>query len=42
MIKNRTVQLMYETIYCTLGLVGFVALGYGFFGLDKLLKRKEK
>ena len=23
-------------------LVGFVALGYGFFGLDKLLKRKEK
>ena len=25
MIKNRTVQLIYETIYCTLGLVGFVA-----------------
>ena len=23
-------------------LIGFVALGYGFFGLDKLLKRKEK
>ena len=25
MIKNRTAQLIYETIYCTLGLVGFVA-----------------
>ena len=25
MIKNRTVQLIYETIYCTLGLVGCVA-----------------
>ena len=25
MIKNRTVQLIYETVYCTLGLVGFVA-----------------
>lgn len=25
MIKNRTVQLIYQTIYCTLGLVGFVA-----------------
>lgn len=25
MIKNRTVQLIYQTIYCTLGLVGSVA-----------------
>ena len=25
MIKNRTAQLIYYTIYCTLGLVGFVA-----------------
>ena len=25
MIKNRTAQLIYQTIYCTLGIVGFVA-----------------
>ena len=25
MIKNRTAQLIYQTFYCTLGLVGFVA-----------------
>jgi hypothetical protein len=25
MIKNRTVQLIYQTIYCTLGLVGVIA-----------------
>ena len=25
MIKNRTTQLIFQTIYCTLGLVGFVA-----------------
>ena len=25
MIKNRTVQLIYQTIYCTLGLVGMIA-----------------
>lgn len=25
MIKNRTVQLIYQTIYCTLGLVGTIA-----------------
>ena len=25
MIKNRTAQLIYQTVYCTLGLVGFVA-----------------
>ena len=30
MLKNRTVQLMYQTIYCTLGLVGCVAC-FGIF-----------
>ena len=25
MIKNRTAQLIYQTIYCTLGFVGFIA-----------------
>ena len=25
MVKNRTAQLIFQTIYCTLGLVGFVA-----------------
>ena len=25
MIKNRTAQLIFQTIYCTLGLVGFIA-----------------
>ena len=30
MIKNRTAQLIYQTIYCTLGLVGFVA-SFGIF-----------
>ena len=25
MIKNRTVQLIYQTIYCTLGLIGIIA-----------------
>ena len=25
MIKNRTAQLIYQTVYCTLGLIGFVA-----------------
>ena len=25
MIKNRTVQLIFQTIYCTLGFVGFIA-----------------
>ena len=25
MIKNRTAQLIYQTIYCTLGLVGSIA-----------------
>ena len=25
MIKNRTVQLIYQTVYCTLGLVGCIA-----------------
>ena len=26
MIKNRTIQLIYQTVYCTLGLVGSIAL----------------
>ena len=30
MIKNRTTQLIYQTIYCTLGLVGFFA-SFGIF-----------
>ena len=30
MIKNRTAQLIFQTIYCTLGLVGIVA-GFGIF-----------
>lgn len=30
MIKNRTVQLVFQTFYCTLGLVGFVA-SFGIF-----------
>ena len=30
MIKNRTVQLIYQTIYCTLGIVGVVA-SFGIF-----------
>ena len=25
MIKNRTVQLIFQTVYCTLGIVGFIA-----------------
>ena len=30
MIKNRTTQLIYQTIYCTLGFVGIIA-GFGIF-----------
>ena len=25
MIKNRTAQLIYQTVYCTLGLIGIIA-----------------
>ena len=25
MIKNKTAQLIFQTVYCTLGIVGFVA-----------------
>ena len=32
MIKNRTAQLMYQTAYCTLGIVGIVA-SVGFFDM---------
>ena len=38
MIKNRTAQLIFQTIYCTLG---FVAVGYAFYGLDKLTKKNK-
>ena len=37
MIKNRTVQLIYQTIYCTLGLVGSVAC-LGIFDNFKLFR----
>ena len=37
MIKNRTTQLIYETIYCTLGLVGCVAC-LGIFDDIKLFR----
>ena len=37
MIKNRTVQLIYQTIYCTLGLVGCVAC-LGIFDDIKLFR----
>ena len=54
MIKNRTAQLIFYTVYCTLGLIGFAAslgifdilavafaaVGFMFFGLDKLGKKK--
>lgn len=30
MIKNRTAQLIFQTVYCTLGLVGIVAC-FGIF-----------
>jgi hypothetical protein len=42
MIKNRTTQLIFQTMYCTFGLVAFVVFGFLFFGLDKLGKKKEK
>ena len=37
MIKNRTVQLIYQTIYCTLGFVGSIAC-LGIFDDIKLLR----
>ena len=37
MIKNRTVQLIYQTIYCTLGLVGCIAC-LGIFDNIKLIR----
>lgn len=37
MIKNRTTQLIYETIYCTLALVGCVA-SLGVFDNVKALR----
>ena len=37
MIKNRTVQLIYQTVYCTLGLVGCIAC-LGIFDNIKLIR----
>ena len=37
MIKNRTAQLIYQTIYCTLGLVGCIAC-LGIFDNVKLIR----
>ena len=37
MIKNRTVQLIYQTIYCTLGLVGCIAC-LGIFDNIKVIR----
>ena len=37
MIKNRTTQLMFQTVYCTLGLVGFVAC-LGIFDDIKMIR----
>ena len=34
MIKNRTAQLIFQTIYCTLGLVGFVACLGVFYNIN--------
>ena len=31
MIKNRTVQLMFQTAFCTLGILGIIA-SFGIFG----------
>ena len=37
MIKNRTVQLIFQTIYCTLGLVGIIA-SIGIFDNIKMIR----
>ena len=37
MIKNRTAQLIFQTIYCTLGLVGFIAC-LGIFDNIKMIR----
>ena len=37
MIKNRTIQLIYQTVYCTLGLVGCIAC-LGIFDNIKLIR----
>ena len=49
MIKNRTAQLIYQTVYCTLGFVGMIA-SLGIFdninmireSADKLVDDAEK
>ena len=37
MIKNRTAQLIFQTVYCTLGMVGFIA-SLGIFDNINLLR----
>ena len=37
MIKNRTAQLLFQTIYCTLGLVGCIA-SLGIFDNIKMIR----
>ena len=37
MIKNRTAQLIFQTIYCTLGLVGIIA-SFGIFDNVRMLR----
>ena len=37
MIKNRTIQLIYETVYCTLGLIGCIA-SLGIFDNIKMIR----
>lgn len=37
MIKNRTTQLLFQTIYCTLGVVGCI-VGLGIFDNIKLIR----
>lgn len=42
MIKNRTTQLICETVYVSLGLVAFAAAGFLFVGLDRIGRKKTK
>ena len=41
MIKNRTIQLIFQTIYCTLGFVGVVA-SLGIFDNIDVAKKVQK
>lgn len=37
MVKNRTAQLIFQTVYCTLGLIGFIA-SFGIFDNVSLIR----